>query len=107
VLAKNGGDSAGHHELHLRQLTALTQNTLGLLVKSQSCSTRCSSLSAMGDKFLKLAMRVFPWEWGGRSFSIERFLVTARSTLKVTMIIGGIQGRWGDRFLRYGHRGGH
>ncbi len=73
-------------------LTALTQNTLGFLVKFAIMLYTLFFFVRDGDKFLKLAMRVFPLGMGREKLLYERFFVTARSTLKVTLIIGGIQG---------------
>jgi predicted PurR-regulated permease PerM len=48
-----------------------------------------------GDQFFRMAMKVIPLGMGREKFLYERFIVTARSTLKVTLIIGGIQGALG------------
>ncbi|MHB8770246.1 MAG: AI-2E family transporter [Syntrophales bacterium] len=76
-------------------LTALTQNTLGFLVQFAIMLYTLFFFIRDGERFLKMAMRVFPLGEGREKFLFERFFVTARSTLKVTLIIGGIQGAVG------------
>jgi predicted PurR-regulated permease PerM len=73
-------------------LTELTQNTLGLLVKFAIMLYTLFFFVRDGDRFLRMAMKVLPLGMGREKFLYERFIVTARSTLKVTLIIGGIQG---------------
>jgi predicted PurR-regulated permease PerM len=48
-----------------------------------------------GDKFLGMAMRVLSLGQEREKVLYERFVATARATLKVTMIIGGLQGSLG------------
>ncbi len=76
-------------------LTALTQNTLGFLVKFAIMLYTLFFFIRDGDKFLGMAMRIFPLGKGREKLLYDRFFVTARSTLKVTLIIGGIQGALG------------
>jgi predicted PurR-regulated permease PerM len=76
-------------------LTDLTQNTLGLLVKFAIMLYTLFFFVRDGDRFLRMAMKVLPLGLGREKFLYERFIVTARSTLKVTLIIGGIQGALG------------
>jgi len=76
-------------------LTQLTQNTLGLLVKFAIMLYTLFFFVRDGDRFLRMAMKVIPLGMGREKFLYERFIVTARSTLKVTLIIGGIQGALG------------
>jgi predicted PurR-regulated permease PerM len=76
-------------------LTDLTQNTLGLLVKFVIMLYTLFFFVRDGDRFLRTAMKVIPLGMGREKFLYERFIVTARSTLKVTLIIGGIQGALG------------
>ena len=76
-------------------LTALTQNTLGFLVKFAIMLYTLFFFVRDGEKFLRMAMRVLPLGMGREKLLFERFIVTARSTLKVTLIIGGIQGGLG------------
>jgi len=73
-------------------LTDLTQNTLGLLVKFAIMLYTLFFFVRDGDRFLRMAMKILPLGRGREKFLYERFIVTARSTLKVTLIIGGIQG---------------
>ncbi|TSA44082.1 MAG: AI-2E family transporter [Deltaproteobacteria bacterium] len=73
-------------------LTELTQNTLGLLVKFAIMLYTLFFFVRDGERFLGMAMKVLPLGMGREKFLYERFIVTARSTLKVTLIIGGIQG---------------
>jgi predicted PurR-regulated permease PerM len=74
------------------QLQALTQNTLGMLVKLAIMLYALFFFVRDGDKFLRTAMRISPLGMGREHLLYGRFLTTARSTLKVTLIIGGIQG---------------
>ena len=78
--------------VHLKDLT---QNTLGLLVKFAIMLYTLFFFVRDGDRFLRMAMKVLPLGLGREKFLYERFIVTARSTLKVTLIIGGIQGALG------------
>jgi predicted PurR-regulated permease PerM len=73
-------------------LTALTQNTLGLLVQFAIMFYTLFFFVRDGEKFLRTAMRILPLGMGRERLLYNRFVVTARSTLKVTLIIGGIQG---------------
>ncbi|MCE5265747.1 MAG: AI-2E family transporter [Deltaproteobacteria bacterium] len=75
--------------VHLKQLT---QNTLGLLVKFAIMLYTLFFFIRDGDRFLQMAMKFLPLGMGREKLLYENFLVTARSTLKVTLIIGGIQG---------------
>jgi predicted PurR-regulated permease PerM len=78
--------------VHLRDLT---QNTLGLLVKFAIMLYTLFFFIRDGDRFLRMAVKVLPLGLGREQFLYERFIATARSTLKVTLIIGGIQGALG------------
>ncbi len=73
-------------------LTTLTQNTLGLLVQFAIMFYALFFFVRDGEKFLRIAMRVLPLGMGRERLLYNRFVATARSTLKVTLIIGGIQG---------------
>jgi predicted PurR-regulated permease PerM len=73
-------------------LKELTQNTLGLLVMLAIMLYTLFFFIRDGDKFLQSAIRFFPLGMGRERLLYERFLLTVRSTLKVTLIIGGIQG---------------
>ncbi|MCE5280835.1 MAG: AI-2E family transporter [Deltaproteobacteria bacterium] len=76
-------------------LAALTQNTLGMLVKLSIMLYALFFFIRDGERFLGAAMRILPLGMGRERLLYERFLITARSTLKVTLIIGGIQGAIG------------
>jgi predicted PurR-regulated permease PerM len=76
-------------------LTALTQNTFGFLIQFAIMLYTLFFFVRDGDQFFKIAMRIFPFGMGREKHLYERFIVTARSTLKVTLIIGGIQGALG------------
>ena len=78
--------------VHLKELT---QNTLGMIVKFAIMLYALFFFIRDGDKFLRRVVRLSNLGMGRESFLYERFLVTARSTLKVTLIIGGIQGTLG------------
>jgi predicted PurR-regulated permease PerM len=73
-------------------LKELTQNTLGLLVMLAIMLYTLFFFIRDGDKFLQSAIRIFPLGMGRERLLFERFILTVRSTLKVTLIIGGIQG---------------
>jgi predicted PurR-regulated permease PerM len=73
-------------------LKELTQNTLGLLVMLAIMLYTLFFFIRDGDKFLQSAIRIFPLGMGRERLLYERFILTVRSTLKVTLIIGGIQG---------------
>jgi predicted PurR-regulated permease PerM len=73
-------------------LTTLTQNTLGLLVQFAIMFYALFFFVRDGEKFLRMAMRILPLGMGRERLLYNRFAITARSTLKVTLIIGGIQG---------------
>jgi len=76
-------------------LQALTQNTLGMMVKLAIMLYALFFFVRDGDKFLRMAMQISPLGKGRERLLYERFVTTARSTLKVTLIIGGIQGMLG------------
>jgi len=76
-------------------LTELTQNTLGLLVKFAIMLYTLFFFVRDGDRFLRMVMKILPLGMGREKLLYERFIVTARATLKVTLIIGGIQGTLG------------
>ena len=78
--------------VHLKELT---QNTLGLLVQFAIMLYTLFFFIRDGDRFLRLGLKFLPFGLGRERFLYERFITTARSTLKVTLIIGGIQGALG------------
>jgi predicted PurR-regulated permease PerM len=75
--------------VHLKEIT---QNTLGLIVKLAIMLYALFFFIRDGEKFLQQGMKLVNLGMGRESFLYERFIITARSTLKVTLIIGGIQG---------------
>ena len=76
-------------------LKGLTQNTLGLLVQFAIMLYTLFFFVRDGDRFLRTAMKVLPLGMGRERLLFDRFIETAKSTLKVTLIIGGIQGALG------------
>lgn len=76
-------------------LTALTQNTFVFLVKFAVMLYTLFFFFRDGDTFLGMAMRIVPLGNDRGKLLYERFAVTARSTLKTTLIIGGLQGTLG------------
>ncbi|MBA4422104.1 MAG: hypothetical protein C0390_03245 [Syntrophus sp. (in: bacteria)] len=77
------------------RLTTLTQNTLGLLVQFAIMFYALFFFVRDGEKFLRTVLRIFPLGMGREMLLYNRFIATAYSTLKVTLIIGGIQGALG------------
>ncbi len=77
------------------QMKALTQNTLVFIVQFAVMLYTLFFFIRDGDKFLDMVMQLFPLGQERERILHERFVVTARSTLKVTLIIGGIQGTLG------------
>lgn len=73
-------------------LKALTQNTLALLGQFAIMLYALFFFIRDGERLLRAAMRSLPIGMGREKLLYDRFRVTARSTLKVTLIIGGIQG---------------
>jgi predicted PurR-regulated permease PerM len=78
--------------VHLKELT---QNTLGLLVQFAIMFYTLFFFVRDGERFLAMGMKLIPLGMGREKFLYRRFITTARSTLKVTLIIGGIQGALG------------
>jgi predicted PurR-regulated permease PerM len=95
LIAKSTEVAQGITNYIFVHLTELTQNTLGLLVKFAIMLYTLFFFVRDGDRFLRMAMKILPLGMGREKFLYERFIVTARSTLKVTLIIGGIQGTLG------------
>jgi predicted PurR-regulated permease PerM len=95
LIAKSTEVAQGITNYIFVHLTELTQNTLGLLVKFAIMLYTLFFFVRDGDRFLRMAMKILPLGMGREKFLYERFIVTARSTLKVTLIIGGIQGMLG------------
>ena len=95
LLAKTAEIARGITNYIFVNLTALTQNTLGFLVKFAIMLYALFFFIRDGDKFPGMAMRILPLGKGREKLLYDRFFATARSTLKVTLIIGGIQGALG------------
>ena len=76
-------------------LKDLTQNTFVFIVQFSVMLYTLFYFIRDGDKFLGKAVRVFSLGQGREKVLYERFVATARATLKVTLIIGGIQGTLG------------
>src|SRR4030042_1054426 len=88
-------------------LKELTQNTLGLIVKLAIMLYALFFFIRAGETFLHTVMRLSNLGMGREGFLYERLLGTARSPLKVTLIIGGIQGMiGGPPFFVPGVQGG-
>jgi predicted PurR-regulated permease PerM len=83
---------AGYIIDHLKDLT---QNTLSLLIKFAIMLYTLFFFVRDGERFLTMAGKVIPLDARRVQFLFNRFIITARSTLKVTLIIGGIQGTLG------------
>lgn len=76
-------------------MTDLTQNTLVFIVRFAVMLYALFFFIRDGDKFLDMVMKLFSLGQERERVLHERFVVTAKSTLKVTLIIGGIQGSLG------------
>jgi predicted PurR-regulated permease PerM len=79
----------------LVHLKNITQNTLGLLVQFGIMLYTLFYFIRDGEKFLSMAAKILPIHEEKGRFLFERFIAAARSTLKATLIIGGIQGALG------------
>jgi predicted PurR-regulated permease PerM len=77
------------------QMKAVTQNTLVFVVQFAVMLYTLFFFIRDGDKFLGMAMRVLSLGQEREKVLYERFVATARATLKVTLIIGGLQGALG------------
>jgi predicted PurR-regulated permease PerM len=75
-----------------KSLTGLTQNTLMFLVKFAVMLYALFFFIRDGDRMLGRAKVLFALGKDRESVLYERFVTTARATLKVTFLIGGIQG---------------
>jgi len=76
-------------------LKALTQNTLVFIVQFAVMLYTLFFFIRDGDKFLGMVMRVFSLGQEREKVLYEQFVATTRATLKVTLIIGGLQGSMG------------
>jgi predicted PurR-regulated permease PerM len=81
-------------------LTNLTQNSLAFLIKFAVMFYALFFFVRDGEKFIERAMCLFPLGNNRETMLYERFAATAKSTLKTTLIIGGIQGILGG-FIFY------
>jgi predicted PurR-regulated permease PerM len=81
-------------------LTNLTQNSLAFLIKFVVMFYALFFFVRDGEKFIEKAIRLFPLGNNRETMLYERFSATAQSTLKTTLIIGGIQGILGG-FIFY------
>jgi len=73
-------------------LKNLTQNTIVFAVNFSIMLYTLFFFIRDGDKFVRMIMKLLPLEQAREALILERFSSTARATLKVTLIIGGIQG---------------
>jgi predicted PurR-regulated permease PerM len=76
-------------------LKALTQNSIAFIIQFAVMLYTLYFFIRDGEKFLKDAINFFSLGNNRERILYERFITTARSTLKVTLIIGGIQGLLG------------
>ncbi|MBN1614158.1 MAG: AI-2E family transporter [Deltaproteobacteria bacterium] len=91
-IEKFAGMTKGVLDYILKNLSALTQNTLAFFVKFAVMLYALFFFIRDGQWFLDIAMRALPLSEDKERLLYERFAATARSTLKVTLLIGGIQG---------------
>jgi len=75
--------------VHLKDLT---QNTLLFVVQFAVMLYTLFFFIRDGDKFLGMAIKFITFGENREEILYERFAATARATLKVTLIIGGLQG---------------
>jgi len=76
-------------------LKSLTQNTILFIVQFAVMLYTLFFFIRDGDKFLGMLMRFFTFGDNREHILYQRFVNTAKSTLKVTLIIGGLQGLLG------------
>jgi predicted PurR-regulated permease PerM len=79
----------------LGSIRSLTENTLIFIVKFGVMLYALYFFIRDGDRFLNMIVRFFPLGGGREEILLEKFKTTALATLKVTLIIGGIQGMLG------------
>jgi predicted PurR-regulated permease PerM len=79
----------------LASIRSLTENALIFFVKFGVMLYALYFFIRDGDKFLKMLIRYFPLGGGREEILLQKFKTTALATLKVTLIIGGIQGMLG------------
>ncbi|MDD5712667.1 MAG: AI-2E family transporter [Smithellaceae bacterium] len=83
----------------LVSLTDLTQNTLIFLLQFAVMLYTLFYFIRDGEHFWEMAVGIIPLGKGRERILSERFVRTAKSTLKVTVIIGGLQGLFGVGLL--------
>ncbi len=88
-LAEGAKNIANYIIYNLRDLT---QNTIVFAVNFAIMLYTLFFFIRDGDKFVRIIMKLVPLEQAREDLILERFSSTARATLKVTLIIGGIQG---------------
>jgi predicted PurR-regulated permease PerM len=77
------------------RLSSLTQNTLVVVAQFAVMLYTLFFFIRDGDKLLETAIRLIPLGNERERMLFDRFINTAKSTLKVTLIIGGLQGMLG------------
>lgn len=83
-------------------LTRITQNTLGLVVQFGIMLYTLFYFLRDGDKFMEMVAKMLPMDMEKQQFLFRKFLEAARSTLKATLIIGGMQGAIGSAVFLIG-----
>jgi predicted PurR-regulated permease PerM len=73
----------------------ITQNTLGLIVQFGIMLYTLFYFIRDGGKLVSMMGKLLPLDQEKQRFLFERFIAAARSTLKATLVIGGIQGMIG------------
>jgi len=76
-------------------LSSLTQNTLVMVAQFAVMLYTLFFFIRDGEKLLETTLRLFPLGNQRERMLFDRFIATAKSTLKVTLIIGGLQGMLG------------
>jgi len=76
----------------LDNLKSLTQNTVQFIFQMGVMLYALFYFIRDGESFLRSVLRLLPMEKGREEILLAHFQKTANSTLKVTLIIGGIQG---------------
>ncbi len=79
----------------LTSISSLTQNTLVAVAQFAVMLYTLFFFIRDGEKLLEVAMRLLPLGNQRERMLFDRFITTAKSTLKVTLIIGGLQGMLG------------
>ncbi len=79
----------------LTSISSLTQNTLVAVAQFAVMLYTLFFFIRDGEKLLETAMRLLPLGNQRERMLFDRFITTAKSTLKVTLIIGGLQGMLG------------